>query len=112
VASQRRDELPTYLNVPQVAKMLKVNIQTVRGYIRSGELEAARVGRRYVITTEDVDRFIKRRKESRVVGDIGLTEKGKQTVAKVRSDAERILAYCETDADRPDRRRDPWYPRS
>ena len=34
--------MPTYLNTPHVARMLGVNIQTVRAYIRSGELSAAR----------------------------------------------------------------------
>jgi len=142
--------LPTYLNVPQVARMLKVNIQTVRAYIRSGELSAARVGRSYVITPQDVDRFIEKRKEFRRADDIGLTEKGKGNIQKVRRNAERILAYLEDcpganieeitealgtdskddtnrallwlegrnvayvelDKDKPDRRKDPWYPRS
>jgi excisionase family DNA binding protein len=87
--------LPTYLNVPQVARMLKVNIQTVRAYIRSGELSAARVGRSYVITPEDVDRFIEKRKEFRRAEDIGLTDKGKENIARVRRNAERVLAYLE-----------------
>ena len=142
--------MPTYLNVPQVARMLKVNIQTVRAYIRSGELSAARVGRSYVITPEDVDRFIEKRKEFRRADDIGLTEKGKENIQKVRRNAERILAYLEDcpganieeitealgidskddtnrallwlegrnvayvelDKDKPDRRKDPWYPGS
>jgi excisionase family DNA binding protein len=85
----------SYLNVPQVAKMLGVNIQTVRAYIRNGELSAAKVGRRYVITREDVDRFIAKRKEFRRAEDVGLTEKGKQNVQKVRDSAMRVLAYLE-----------------
>lgn len=85
--------MPTYLNTPQVARMLGVNIQTVRAYIRSGELSAARVGRRYVVTTEDVDRFIDARKGSRRADDIGLTDKGKETVQKVKGNADRVLGY-------------------
>lgn len=85
----------SYLNVPQVAKILGVNIQTVRAYIRNGELSAAKVGRRYVITREDVDRFIEKRKEFRRSEDIGLTEKGKENVQKVKDNAERVLAYLE-----------------
>ena len=142
--------MPTYLNVPQVARMLKVNIQTVRAYIRSGELSAAKVGRSYVVTREDVDRFIEKRKEFRRAEDFGLTEKGKENIQKVKGNAERViayledcpgagseeiaealgldslndthrallwlegrnLAYCELDKDKPDRRKDPWYPRS
>ena len=86
--------MPTYLNTPQVARMLGVNIQTVRAYIRSGELSAARVGRRYVMTSEDVDSFIKARKgPARRADDIGLTDKGKETVQKVKGNGERVLGY-------------------
>lgn len=57
--------MPVYMNTPQVAKMLGVNIQTVRSYIRTGELAAARVGRKYVISRGDIDSFIDIRKEAR-----------------------------------------------
>lgn len=87
--------MPAYMNTPQVAKMLGVNIQTVRGYIRTGELPAARVGRRYVITKDDVDKFIEARKTARKVDDIGLTAMGKETVQKVSANADRVLAYLE-----------------
>ena len=84
-----------YMNTPQVAKLLGVNIQTVREYIRSGELPAARVGRRYVIVHDDIDRFIEKRRDARSDKDIGLTEKGKETVLKVKQNSERVLAYLE-----------------
>jgi excisionase family DNA binding protein len=87
--------VPEYLNTPQVARKLGVNIQTVRGYIRSGELGAARVGRRYVITTDDVDRFIESRKGPRRNTDIGLTDTGRKTVEKVKADADRVMAYLD-----------------
>jgi len=141
--------LPDYLNVPQAAKMLGVNIQTVRAYIRNGELSAARIGRRYVITTDDVATFIKKRKESRKPEDLGLTDKGRENVQKIRANAGRVLAYLEDcpgaaneeitealgidsandthrallwlegrglvypelDGDKPDRRKDNWFPR-
>jgi len=95
VPDSQEVKLPEYLNVPQVARLLKVNIQTVRAYIRSGELPAARVGRRYVLTPDDVDTFIKKRKESRRADDIGLTDKGKEHVKKVRANAERAMSYLE-----------------
>jgi len=87
--------LRDYMNTPQVAKLLGVNIQTVREYIRSGELPAARVGRRYVIVHDDIDRFIEKRRDARSDKDIGLTEKGKETVLKVKQNSERVLAYLE-----------------
>lgn len=85
----------SYMNVPSVAKMFGVNIQTVRGYIRSGELPAARVGRRYVIERDDVEKFIEKRKDTRKLLDMGLTEKGKETVQKVKETAAKIQAYLE-----------------
>lgn len=56
-----------YLSTPQVARLFGVNIQTVRKYIRSGELPAARVGKSYVVSGDDIDAFIEARKESRKV---------------------------------------------
>jgi excisionase family DNA binding protein len=85
----------SYLNVPQVAKILGVNIQTVRAYIRKGELSAAKVGRRYVIARDDVYRFIDKRKEFRKAEDVGLTEKGRENVEKVKGNALRVLSYLE-----------------
>ena len=85
--------MPDYMNTPQVARTLGVNIQTVRSYIRSGELPAARVGRRYVITKDDIDKFIASRKGARRADDIGLTDKGKETVQKVKANADRVLSY-------------------
>jgi excisionase family DNA binding protein len=57
--------MTTYLNTPQIARLFGVNIQTVRGYIRSGELPAARIGRTYIVSDGDLDSFVQARKESR-----------------------------------------------
>ncbi|NPV58694.1 MAG: helix-turn-helix domain-containing protein [Actinobacteria bacterium] len=82
-----------YLNTIHVAKTLGVNVQTVRHYIRKGELQAARVGKRYVVTQEDIDAFLERRKEKRALESLELTEKGREMVRRIKSDAERILVY-------------------
>ncbi len=81
------------MNTVHVAKTLGVNVQTVRHYIRKGELRAARVGKRYVVTQEDIDAFLERRKEKRALESLELTEKGREAVRRIRSDAERILLY-------------------
>jgi excisionase family DNA binding protein len=83
------------MNTHHVAKILGVNIQTVRHYIRKGELQAARVGKRYVVTQEDIDDFLDRRKETLALEHLGLSEKGQETVARIRGDASRILTYLE-----------------
>jgi excisionase family DNA binding protein len=76
-----------------VAKSLGVNVQTVRHYIRQGELRAARVGKRYVVTQEDIDDFLERRKQKRSLESIGLTDRGREAVCKIKEDADRVLAY-------------------
>jgi len=76
-----------------VAKSLGVNVQTVRHYIRQGELRAARVGKRYVVTQEDIDDFLERRKQKRSLESIGLTDKGREAVCRIKEDADRVLAY-------------------
>lgn len=83
----------TYLNTYHVAKSLGVNVQTVRHYIRQGELRAAKVGKRYVVTQEDIDDFLEMRKQRRSVENIGLTDKGREAVCKIKEDADRALAY-------------------
>jgi excisionase family DNA binding protein len=87
--------LRSYMNTLHVAKLLGVNVQTVREYIRSGELPAARVGRRYVIARDDIDTFIEKRKDARSKKDICLTEKGRATVEKVQQNSKRVLTYLE-----------------
>ena len=56
--------MKSYLSTAKVARLFGVNIQTVRGYIRSGELPAARVGRSYVVSGDDIDTFVEARKVS------------------------------------------------
>jgi excisionase family DNA binding protein len=81
------------MNTYHVAKSLGVNVQTVRHYIRQGELGAARVGKRYVVTQEDIDDFLERRKQKRSLDSIGLTDTGREAVCKIKEDADRVLAY-------------------
>jgi len=56
-----------YLTPPEVAKLLRVRIDKVRGWIRRGELAAVDVsetigGRpRYRIARDDLDAFLRRR---------------------------------------------------
>jgi excisionase family DNA binding protein len=84
-----------YMNTPHVAKILGVNIQTVRHYIRKGDLRAARVGKRYVVTQEDIDAFLDMRKDKLALEQIGLTEKGEEMMGNIVTDAKRILVYLE-----------------
>ncbi|MEU4951595.1 helix-turn-helix domain-containing protein [Streptomyces lavendulae] len=46
-----------YYSVEQVADLLGLHVRTVRGYVREGRLKAARVGRQYRITHEDLEAF-------------------------------------------------------
>lgn len=42
----------------EVADMLKLKVTTIRAYIRNGKLKAAKFGREYRITEEELKRFI------------------------------------------------------
>lgn len=42
-----------------IAQLLGLNIDTVRTYIKRGELKASKVGRKYIITVDSYKDFIK-----------------------------------------------------
>jgi excisionase family DNA binding protein len=55
------DRIPpqdSFLTVAEVAKMLKLNQQTVRNWIDQGSLPAVRVGRRVRILRSDFERLV------------------------------------------------------
>jgi excisionase family DNA binding protein len=47
-----------YISVQEAAKQLRVGVETVRRYIRSGAFNAAKVGRQYLIKPETVRALI------------------------------------------------------
>jgi len=50
------------LTVDEVAKEIKVHAETVRAWIRSGELVAVDIGGKYRITRSDLNAFLDKRK--------------------------------------------------
>jgi excisionase family DNA binding protein len=50
------------LTVEQVAKEVQVHVETVRVWIRRGELIAINIGNEYRITRDDLNDFLERRK--------------------------------------------------
>jgi excisionase family DNA binding protein len=59
-------------SVSEVAEAMGLTNQTVRLYIRSGKLEAERIGRAYLISEEAVLDYVKRSKEKEDPNDWGL----------------------------------------
>ena len=53
------------LTVEQVAKQMQVHVETVRVWIRRGELVAINIGNEYRITHADLNDFLQRRKTDR-----------------------------------------------
>jgi len=51
-----------WLTTEEIAKDLKVNVNTVRRWIQSGELVALDIGGEYRISREDYEEFVQRRK--------------------------------------------------
>jgi excisionase family DNA binding protein len=82
-----------YLRPSEVARLLKLNTETVYHYIKKGDLPAARLGRKYIVTEKDLERFIQRRKEAYRVEKLELSEKGKKMVEQVQVNAERLLEF-------------------
>lgn len=50
----------SFYTVAQVAKLLKVHWQTVLNYIKSGKLEAVKLGKGYRISQNAINMFIKK----------------------------------------------------
>lgn len=50
----------TLLTAHEAARILRVDPQTVRAYIRNGKLPAARVGKSYLIKPADLDDLLAR----------------------------------------------------
>lgn len=44
--------------VQQVANKLNMHVQTIREYIKRGDIKAKKIGRKYIITQEDLNNFI------------------------------------------------------
>lgn len=52
-------EITKFLTPEEVAEILRINVITVYGYIQRDNLNAVRLGRKYRISQEDLDTFIK-----------------------------------------------------
>lgn len=45
-------------DLKEVSNLLKMNIQTLRKYIKEGKLKASKVGTHYIITEESIKEFL------------------------------------------------------
>ncbi len=54
-------EQDEWLSVEEIAKNVKMDVETVRNWIRRKQLKAYRFGRDYRIRREDFDAFVKER---------------------------------------------------
>ena len=52
------------LTIKEVARVFKCSPQTIRRYIKEGLLEALKLKGEYRISQEDVDSFLKKRREA------------------------------------------------
>ncbi len=96
--SRRPDESirsEQYLRPVEVARMLKMNVETVYHYIKEGKLPAARLGRRYIVSRRDLTEFLEKRKSAEVVEQLALSEKGASMVEKVADNARRVRILLE-----------------
>lgn len=82
--------MKTYLTAPQVARMFRVNIPTVRRYIRSGKLSAAKVGRSYVISGDDIDKFVEARRNVKQAEGAGRNGERRRGARRDRADTRNV----------------------
>lgn len=87
--------METFFKPSEVARLLKLNTETVYHYIKKGELTAARLGRKYIVTQSDLENFIERRKEANRIEKLNLSNKGKEMVDGVRVNAKRVSNFID-----------------
>lgn len=56
---KNKQDMDTYLKPEEVADILRVSPRSIYGWLKSGRLEAYRPCGRWLITPEQVDRFVK-----------------------------------------------------
>jgi excisionase family DNA binding protein len=59
------------LSVEQVAEILKLNVRTIRNYVRRGTLKATRIGKQYRIGLSELEAFTGRPVESHAARVLG-----------------------------------------
>ncbi len=47
-----------FYNVEALSQMLNIPVETVRAYIRRDRLKAIKVGKRYLVSVENLDKFL------------------------------------------------------
>jgi excisionase family DNA binding protein len=82
-----------YYRPSEVARLLKLNTETIYHYIKKGDLPAARLRRKYIVTEKDLQDFIQRRKEANRTDKLELTEKGRAMVEEAQANAGRVLDF-------------------
>lgn len=53
----------------EVCELLKMNIQTIRIYIKERKLKASKIGRKYIITEDDLKEFIESQRVTSIAED-------------------------------------------
>ena len=51
-------QLPDLLSVPEAAKQMSLNAETVRRHIRGGTLSAVKIGQQWFLTKANTDAFL------------------------------------------------------
>lgn len=68
-------------DLPEVAEMLRLHLDTLRRYIREGRLRAAKAGKTYLVTEENLQEFLKGTTIRGMLLDLRKTNRRSSTVA-------------------------------
>lgn len=58
ITQQKPGVLAQFLTVQEIARSLNLDSDTVRGYIRKGEIKAKKMGRDYRVHPQDYEAFL------------------------------------------------------
>lgn len=62
-------------DLEELSEMLKMNRRTLQRYVREGKLKVSKVGRKYIVTEEDLKEFIESQRVTSISEETETEEK-------------------------------------
>lgn len=62
-------------DLEELSEMLKMNRRTLQRYVREGKLKVSKVGRKYIVTEEDLKEFIESQRVTSISEETDTEEK-------------------------------------
>ena len=75
------DTIKVY-DLKEVASILKINLRVLRRYIKEGKIKASKIGRKYVITAEDLDAYLQGNSKGTLFYNLKKQEQEKEPITE------------------------------